>query len=321
MATEWTDAISPEISDVEKLLEKAISNDSNELTEICRHVVMAGGKRIRPAICILAYYAAGGKDPKEAIKIGAGFELAHCATLIHDDINDQSEIRRGRKSLHKEFSVTKAILAGDYLLVLGFNLVASCGKEIVKVIMETASDMARGELLQNGLERDLSVTEKDYYNIIKGKTAMLISAAAMAGVYLVKDDKELLDKISRYSENLGMAFQIIDDTLDVVGNEQKMGKMTGSDLIENKPTLPIIFGMQDKTHGKRISELFSKKQISKSEVSEGIELIKKTDSIERCRKKAAEHIQAAIDALDGIPESKYKESLVSLAEFVKNRDR
>ena len=144
MAESWHTCIDDELASCEKLMEEYLSFGNAELTEMCRYVVMAGGKRLRPSFCILSYYACGGTDPSVPVSIGSAFEIVHSATLVHDDINDQGEIRRGRKTLHKAYPLTKAIVAGDCMFTVGFRLLAGVPPQVVEYIAEASGEMGAG---------------------------------------------------------------------------------------------------------------------------------------------------------------------------------
>ena len=321
MPEAWYSSITKEIADIEKEILDVLHSDNEELDEMCRYVVKSGGKRIRPAICVLTYLACGGKESWRAVRIGAAFEIIHSASLIHDDINDKSEIRRGRKTLHEAYCVSKAIVAGDYMMAKGFQSLGATSRSIVDVIVEAASRMSEGEFTQKDFEHAKMVTVEDYYEIIRGKTAKLIEASAKSGAYISHAESDIINAIGDYSLSIGMAFQIIDDTLDVIGDVNNTGKRVGLDLLEGKPTLPTIVAMKDPTYGKRIEEIFTKDEPTVEEVAEALELIKKTDAIDFCKKKAEELIDEALSYLGPVPESIYKESLVLLAEYIIGRDR
>ena len=321
MGEAWYSTITKEMADVENEIADVIHSDNAELDKMCQYVINSGGKRIRPALCILSYLACGGKEPRKAVRMGSAFEIVHSASLVHDDINDRSEIRRGRRTLHKEYCVSKAIVAGDYMMAKGFQALGATSKEIVDVIVEAASRMSEGEFVQKDFEHARDVTENDYYEIIRGKTAKLIEACAKSGAYISGADTEYIEAIGNYALNLGMAFQIIDDTLDVVGDLGNTGKRVGLDLLEGKPTLPTIFAMEDPVNGPRLIEIFTRPEAQESEVIEALELIKATDSIERCTRKASEIMEQAIAYLSDLPPSEYRDSLESLARYVVERDR
>ncbi len=321
MAEAWYDTISDELIMIEDEIHSVIHSNNDELNAMCHYTVDSGGKRVRPAICVLAYLACGGKDVARAVSLGSAYEIVHTASLIHDDINDKSEIRRGRRTLHKEFCVSKAIVAGDYMMAKGFQALGATSNDIVDVIVEAASRMSEGEFIQKDFEHVTKVTEKDYYDIINGKTSKLIEACAKSGAYLAGAPQKYIDAIGDYAHGIGMAFQIIDDTLDVIGDVNNTGKRVGLDLIEGKPTLPTILAMNDPEYGPGIADVFTKEEPSEEEVYGALELIRKTNAIELCRQRAEAIIDKAIDSIMAIPESIYRNSFVSLARYIVSRDR
>ena len=321
MAAVWTDSIKDDIDTIEDFILDTIHSDCEELDEMCRYVIQSGGKRVRPIVCLLTYLALGGQDKQRAISVGSAFEIVHSATLIHDDINDGGEFRRGRRTLHREYTLTKAIVAGDYLLTRGYKAIGNnLSEEAMAIVAKAAAAMSEGEFMQQDLERDVNVTEAEYFKIINGKTAVLINAAAMAGALLVSRDRELLSIIDEYAIKIGLAFQIIDDTLDVVGSD-KTGKKVGIDMTEGKPTLPVIYAIEDPQYGKEIAGLFARKDLSDEEIARALGLIKRTDSIDRCRKKADQIVDEAVETIRKLPESPYRDSLEGLALYIASRDR
>ena len=319
MATVWTDSIKDDIARIEEFILDTIHSENPELDEMCRYVVQSGGKRVRPIVCLLSHLALGGQDRERAIHIGSAFEIVHNATLIHDDINDGGELRRGRRTLHREYTLTKAIVAGDFMLTRGYKALGNLPEEAMNVIANAASAMSEGEFIQQDFERVATVTEEDYFKIINGKTAVLINAAAMAGAFLVTKDHDKLSIIDQYSSKIGLAFQIIDDMLDITGSK-KTGKRVGIDMTEGKPTLPVIYAMQDPQYGEEVRSLFTDKNISPEEVERSLDLIKRTDSLERCRRKAEELADEAVSIIRKLPESPYRDSLEGLALYIVRRD-
>lgn len=321
MADSWHDCISKDLDLVEKVMSDSTVSENDELTEMCQYVLRNQGKRIRPAMCILTHYVCGGKDAEKAVDVGAAIELIHNATLIHDDINDQGDLRRGAKALYKKYTIGKSIVAGDYLFSIGFRLLGSGADNIIDYIVEAASGLAAGEFSQKKYERNAVVDEAHYMNIIEGKTARLIECAGKCGAYLAQSDMEEIDRMGSFAYDAGMAFQIIDDVLDIVGDEGSTGKRAGNDIVEGKPTLPIIYAMEDGNVGPRIREIFTKTDSDYDDAAECIALIKQTDSLARCRAKAREIAERAKSNLDSTPDSVYKKSLIGLLDFFVSRDR
>ena len=321
MTEPWHSCISGELEKVEKLMLRDLESENPELTEMCQYVISSGGKRLRPALCIMSYGAVGGKDMMKPVKVGAAFEIIHSATLVHDDINDQGEIRRGRKTLHKEYTVSKAIIAGDYMFAMGFRLLAAEAPQIVDYIVDASASMGAGEFVQKDFEHASSVTEDDYIEIITGKTAKLFEASSKSGAAVANADGAMLEALGNFSHYIGLAFQIVDDTLDVTGDPHNTGKAVGTDLIEGKPTLPVIYAMQDPDKGPRLIELFEKADVTTDDVAEALELIRSTDSVDRCLSKAREYVDEAVGYMDSVPDSIYKDALLDLASYIVRRDR
>jgi octaprenyl-diphosphate synthase len=304
---------------VEARIRSSVDCEENLLTDICCHVIGAGGKRIRPGIALLSHKAVGGKESKDIINLAASFELIHSATLIHDDINDLGEIRRGREAAYKKYGVQKALIAGDFLFVRSFRLGGSWDNRIVQLVADAATAIAESEIVQSAHEFDPSITQEVCEKIIEGKTAKIIEAAAMVGAYLGKGSEDQLQRLGTYGLNLGMAFQIIDDILDVDGDESQLGKSKGVDFIDGKPTLPLMFAIQDRENGNKLAKLFAKRVKTKKDVEEALKLVRKTDAVGRSYKIAEDYKSKAIMELKGIPDSVFKESLIQLAEIVVSR--
>ncbi len=322
MVNSWHDCIKDELQYVEELMMENLAYRENpELTEMCQYVISSGGKRLRPALCIMSYNLNGGTDPKVPARVGAAFEIIHSASLIHDDINDQGEIRRGRRTLHKEYSVSKAIIAGDYMFSMGFRLLSGNAPEIVDYIVEASACMGAGEFVQKDYEHASSVRMEDYIRIITGKTAKLFEAAAKSGAAIAGAAFDRIEAIGDYACEIGLAFQIVDDTLDVTGDSHNTGKAVGTDLLEGKPTLPVIYAMEDPEHGPSIKRLFEKADVSMDDVREALRLIRMTDAVPRCHALAKEYVARAKTSLDVFPDSVYKTALIGLADYIVSRDR
>jgi octaprenyl-diphosphate synthase len=321
MERQWHSSVSDDLAKVDEIIRETLRSDRKDIQEICDYVISSGGKKIRPAMCILTHLACGGVRNDDILRIAAAFELIHCATLIHDDINDKSEIRRGRRTVHEKYTVTKAVIFGDLLFAMGFKLMGSADKSIIETVAKTSLSMAESEFIQKEFEHRPAVTEKDYLKIIRGKTAMPIFACARVGAHTAGADEDVMNEVSGFALDVGLAFQIIDDVLDIVGDNRSTGKEIGIDITEGKPTLPLIYAMADPNNGRKIKNLFKAKELSCRELEEAIELIKSTGAIERCTSKAKEIVENAVVNLTSVRDSEYKESLIGLARYVVSRDR
>ena len=207
----------------------------SEVVDLSEHILMAGGKRIRPMLLMLCYDMLGGKNLDEVLPLATAYEIIHTATLIHDDINDNAKIRRGVKTIHEIENSVKAQITGDWLFVLGFGLGGQYEKEIVDLMAETCSRMASAELKQLEHIHNLSTTSDDYYKIIEGKTAGPFASGCKAVAILTKQPKEIQDALYNFGMPLGLAFQLVDDLLDLIGDD-RLGKPRGLDILEGKMT-------------------------------------------------------------------------------------
>jgi octaprenyl-diphosphate synthase len=315
----WDTPIRKEMDRVEEEIRNAVNSEQGLLTDICMHVIGAGGKRIRPGLVLLSYKSVGGKETQKVVGIAASFELIHSATLIHDDINDHGEIRRGKVAAYKKFGVQKALVAGDFLFVRSFRLGGQWNQEVVNIISEACTATAESEILQNAYELEPTTPMEAYLQIIAGKTAMPMWAAARVGAFLGEGTPEQIDAIGQFGLAMGMAFQIVDDILDIVGDERSLGKPHGIDFLDGKPTLPLIVALKDPLVGERLAEMFSKEEKSHEEVEEALRLIKQTEAVEGSLKIARKFADAAIGHLSVLDGSPYKKSMAEMVEAVVDR--
>jgi octaprenyl-diphosphate synthase len=317
----WYTPITEDLEKVDAIIDASLRSDRPELQDMCDYITTSKGKKIRPSVCVLAHYACGGSKKEEIRRLASAFELIHVATLIHDDINDRSEIRRGRRTVHKEYTVSKAVILGDFMFAMGFGLAGSTDKKIIDTIVNASTAMAESEFIQKEFEHRPAVTEKDYMKIIRGKTAMPIFAGARTGAYLAGADAESIDAVSSFALDVGLAFQIVDDVLDMIGDHISTGKKVGIDIAEGKPTLPVIYAMSDPENGAQIRKIFEKEEPTDADLDEAMRLIKATDALDRCMKKANDIVDGAIPLLSCLGGSVHRDSLEGLARYVVARDR
>ena len=321
MGQQWYSPISDDLAKVDAVIKDTLRSDRKELQEICDYVTSSGGKKIRPAMCILSYLACGGTRNDNIINIAAAFELIHDATLIHDDINDKSEIRRGRRTVHEKYTVTKAVILGDLMFAMGFKLMGTADRAVIDTVARTSTAMAESEFVQKEFEHAPIVTEEDYFKIIRGKTAMPIFSCARVGAHMADADADIMNSVSVFAMEVGSAFQIVDDVLDITGDHRSTGKEVGRDIAEGKPTLPVIYAMEDPVNGKKIKEIFKKRDASDGDLRKALELIKGTAAVERCMLKAREIVENAIPHLSSVNDSVFKDSLIKMARYIVDRDR
>lgn len=320
MVSTWDAPVQNELRMVEEQLRESVRSEQPLLTEISNYIITSGGKRMRPAVAILIFKATGGDDPEKVIKVASAFELIHSATLIHDDINDHGEIRRGRQAAYKKYGTQKALIAGDFLFVKSFALGGAFDEKVISVVADACTGIAESEILQSDYEHDQDTNVDIYISIIEGKTARPFEAGARVGSYLADATPGVMEAMGSYGMNIGIAFQIVDDILDITGDEAVLGKPQGNDIMDGKPTLPLIIAMHDKDHGERIREIFRKDRKGPEEVAEAIALIKRTGALEEASEMAEEYTNKALLDLEVLRPSEYKEALKSLTKAILERN-
>ena len=228
-------------ANLEAIIEEQ-SSTFGEVAEVSGQVVLAGGKRIRPIMVILAYELAGGQDLDEVMPFAMSNEFIHTASLVHDDINDESLTRRGHDTIHAKYGQAKAIIAGDWLFSQGFGLGGRYDKDVVDVMAHYCSRLASAEFTQIDHILDMATSPEDYLDIVSGKTAGPFAAGCKGAGLIANTDEKSCEKLFEFGMQIGIAFQLVDDLLDIRGDE-RMGKPRGSDIYEGKMTLPIIHAL------------------------------------------------------------------------------
>ncbi|MBN2251152.1 MAG: polyprenyl synthetase family protein [Candidatus Altiarchaeota archaeon] len=300
------------------VIEESLKGRPEKLYEASNHLSLAGGKMVRPMLCILSCRAVGGR-PEDAYRTAAAVELIHTFTLIHDDIMDNDDLRRGRPSVHKIYGLPTAILAGDLLFSKAFEI---CDPKAAGVLAKASSRICEGQEMDMSFEERPSVPEKEYLEMIEKKTAVLLSAAAQAGAVVGGGSPGQADALASYGTCLGMAFQIRDDILGVVADEKKLGKPVGSDIVEGKKSLVVIKSLEDLEVGERneLSDIIRKADNTQEEVKRAVELFRKSGALEYCRMKALEYVAESKKALENLPASDARDDLMKLADYVVERE-
>ncbi|MFN2453856.1 MAG: polyprenyl synthetase family protein [Pyrinomonadaceae bacterium] len=284
----------------------------------------SGGKRVRPALTLLATYAAGGDARQHnAIRMAAVMELLHTATLVHDDIIDNAETRRSRASVNSRFGNQTAVLMGDWLYMSAFETsLAERSLPILDILTSVTRKMTEGELLQLTLLGRLDITENQYFDILRRKTAYLFSACCEIGAILGKADEETQRAMRDYGLYLGTAFQLIDDLLDVTASGEELGKAAGVDMLEGKLTLPLIFMLQkDSSMRAAVQTVMSDGEYGAITRSRLLDAVERSGALQRARDCAEEYVESARVALSVLPRSVYSDALKQLATYVIERDR
>ena len=311
-----------DLQKVEEEFNQQSVSDVPAITEIGQYLQVSGGKRLRPALVLLSSKLCDFDGP-EAIRLGAVVELIHTATLVHDDVIDGADTRRGRPSTNSRWGNHMSVLAGDWLYMQAFNIaLAERNFKILDVLIGLTQVMVEGELLQLTLLRKLKLTEDEYFELSYRKTACLFSASLRLGAILGGKGEEVEMKLGSYGINLGLAFQLVDDLLDFVSSEEKLGKPIGSDLREGKVTLPLIYLLQRcrPEETEKISRVLEEGGFHSVQFFEILELMEHYGALQAAREKARKIAEQAKAALESFPESPYKDALRSLPEFILERE-
>lgn len=314
--------VAREMALVEARIRESIVSEEPLLQDIARYVIEAGGKRIRPLVTLLSFQALGGKDVRQAIDLAAALELIHSATLIHDDINDGGEMRRGRPAAYKKFGLQNALVTGDFLFVKAFGIGGKFDADIVELTANACAALAEGEIRQKRHAFDPTVSREEYLDIIRRKTALPMMAGAKIAGLLASARLEHIEAVGDYGLNLGIAFQIVDDILDVIGDRSRLGKPSGTDVREGNVTLVAIHALND---GSRIdvdslARLVKKRRKEEAEVAQALALLRESGAIETARADAFAFGQVAKKSIDPIPDGPAKTNMGRLVEFVLSRD-
>ena len=299
-------------------LDEQINLGAGEVALESKRVVMAGGKRLRPIIMLLAYEMCGGTIEEDIMPLAVAFELIHTATLVHDDIYDDADFRRGVETIHSKTNLAKGVIAGDWLFVQGFGLGGKYQAEIVELVAMYCSNIAQSEFLQLDRVKDLKTTPEDYLSIVQGKTAGPFAAGCKAAAILSGCSIEEQVKLNIFGEELGVAFQLVDDLLDIRGDE-RMGKPRGADVYEGKMTLPLIHALT-LLHGEKRERLATiLESFHDDYFDELIELLNASDSLNYTEILIQNHINRALEAIDGFEQTSARKTLEWITEVVKNR--
>ena len=303
---------------VEEKIKNKLTSEVDLVQKISDYHIKTGGKRLRALLTLgsskLCGYLKGGRD----INLAACVELIHGATLLHDDVIDNGDVRRGKKTTNVIWGNQSSILAGDYLLSRCFEMMVEDGNlEILKLLSSTSAKIAQGEILQLQHKGEVDMLEETYLKIISSKTAVLFSAATKVGAILAERNNKEKEALEFYGKNLGLTFQIADDTLDYNSNINLFGKNTGNDFYEGKITLPIIllFQQANDSEKKQLENIFNKNIRSESDFSDVLKLISKYKVISQCYKKAEHFINLASNSLSIFKDTGEKKILENLTSF------
>jgi octaprenyl-diphosphate synthase len=315
--------VGSELQAVEAEIRRQLDSPVALIQEMGGYIAGAGGKRLRPMLLLLAARLAGYRGPRSG-RLACVVELLHTATLIHDDVVDQAPLRRGRPSANAQWGDDASILVGDHLYSKSFALlVRDNDRAVMETLARATVSMTEAEVFQLERKRSGLTTETDYLRIITQKTASFISACCRIGALLGGIHAEQVEALTRYGLDVGVAFQISDDSLDFVADQDRLGKAIGSDLREGKHTLPLIAMLERAAPaaGERVRTLLKRRQLAPAELAEIRELVLKYEGVDYARGRAAVYAQAAKADLEAFPPSEERDMLALIADFVVDRDR
>jgi octaprenyl-diphosphate synthase len=314
--------IQKDLGKVEETLKLFTESKNPIISEISDYLFKKAGKRIRPALLMLCARLSGYKG-EEHILMSALVETIHTASLIHDDIIDHSDVRRGRPTIHARWGTNITVLLGDYLYIKTLNLaVGSTHREIIQILTETSSQMIDGELYEYYVSGNLELEENDYLDILNKKTASLFRTSCLIGGILCNAPQKDQDLLAEYGRNLGMSFQIIDDLLDYTGDTETLGKPVLTDLEEGRITLPLIYTLNHdgKVNRDRMTQLIQQNEFNKEAKAEILEIVKSNGALDYTFGKAENYALKSKEIIAQFPPSIYRDSLDLVPDFVLNRN-
>jgi octaprenyl-diphosphate synthase len=318
-ARNFLSLIASEMQAVDAVIRKRLHSEVPLVREIAEYIIASGGKRLRPALLLLAAGALGHRG-HDCHELAAVVEFIHTATLLHDDVVDESTLRRGKETANAHFGNAASVLVGDFLYSRAFQMMVGVGRmRVMQVLADATNIIAEGEVLQlmNCHNADLSVEE--YLRVVRYKTAKLFEASARLGAILGGAQSALEEGFAAYGMHLGTAFQIADDVLDYSGQEEELGKSLGDDLAEGKPTLPLIHVMQHGSPEQASLVRSALEQGGRDAFPQVIRAVKETGALDAALQTARDESARARDAIAALPDSQYREALLQLAAFAADR--
>lgn len=305
---------------VNTLISKQLQSDVVLINQLGFYIINSGGKRLRPLLAILAARALGYEGDKHHT-LAAIVEFIHTATLLHDDVVDDSHLRRGKETANARFGNEASVLVGDFLYTRSFQLMVTMGSmRVMEILADSTNVIAEGEVMQLMNCNDPDTTESSYFDVIYSKTARLFEAAVQLGAVISNQPAELEQAAADYGRFVGTAFQLVDDLLDYTADAATMGKEAGDDLAEGKPTLPLLYAMwQSPEEDAKVIRQAIENGGERDKLAEILAIMENTGSLDYTRKKALEQRDLAIAALAAFPASEHKEALIALAHVAVER--
>jgi len=310
--------VAQDIVRIEEEINRLLDSDIPLISVVGRYIMGSGGKRLRPLLMILSSRLCG-YEGNDDVPLAVVFEFVHAATLLHDDVVDHAEFRRSHPSANTIWGNPAVVLVGDFLYSRSIQIAVGYRDiRIMKVLLDATTTMSEGEVLQLVNSDNLEISEHEYLEVITRKTAVLISAACQTGAIFGGGGPTEEKALKTYGYNLGIAFQLIDDTLDFTGEAEELGKPVGNDLQEGKATLPLIYALRSAKAAERLRlrQIFTSEHIPEEEVREISELVVRNGGIDYTNNQACMHCSRAKEALRAFPQSPVKEILEDIADYV-----
>jgi len=312
-----------EMQAVEAQFNKNLASDVPLVSQVGEYLLSSGGKRIRPMLLLLSARLCGYQGDKH-VELASVVEFIHTATLLHDDVVDGADLRRGNRSANSVWGDQASVLVGDFLFAKSFSvMVGSESLKILKILSDTTTHMAEGEILQLLNTCDLEVDEQRYLEVVRDKTAILIAAACQVGGVLAGTDQKHEEALSEFGLEIGTAFQLMDDALDYVAEQADFGKAKGHDLDEGKMTLPLIhaYANANEQERKEVARIIDAEELTDADLNYICDLIDRHDGIDYTRQKAVERIEVAKRQLEIFPDNEARRALYILADYVVSRNK
>lgn len=307
--------IADDLTAIDAVIRRRLSSDVLLINQIALYIIEAGGKRLRPALVALSGNLVGA-NPTHTREMAAVIEFIHTATLLHDDVVDESDLRRGRETANAAFGNAASVLVGDFLYSRAFQMMVEVGSmRVMGVMAEATNIISEGEVLQLMNVRDADTTEESYLKVVRYKTAKLFEAACRVGAILGNASADAETRLATYGTHVGTAFQLIDDVLDYSGEASETGKNIGDDLAEGKPTLPLIHAMRAGSATQRDVIRNAIAEGGLAHIDEVVAAVRATGALDYAREAARKEVMTAAKALETFPESTYREAMLQLCEF------
>ena len=318
-ATDLHFSVKSDFAAVDAAIIEHLSSQVPMVEKIGQYIIESGGKRLRPLLVLLSARACGYQQ-QQHITLAAVVEFIHTATLLHDDVVDTSDLRRGKPTANNKWGNSSSVLVGDFLYSRAFQMLVSIGNiDVMGTLSNATNVIAEGEVLQLLNAKNPDVSEADYLHVILGKTVMLFEAASQTGAQMAQASSEQTEALRRFGRHLGVAFQLIDDLMDYTGDQTSMGKNVGDDLAEGKPTLPLIHAMAHAADDERKLIRKAIRQGSCDEIDKIQSILIRCGSLDYTRARATQETQDALDCLNIVNDSPYKQSLADLCTLALTR--